>query len=76
MTLNETIIFSSSTHYHIHHKMDEGKLTIIREDMPEGVGSHMISGHRTFLFIHKYWFRKVNKLVRFDIQYIVGDFNK
>jgi len=50
--------------------MDERKLTIIRGDTPDGGGggeSRTISGH-TAIFIHK--------LVIFDIQYIVGGFNK
>jgi len=48
--------------------MDE--LTIIRGDKPDGGGgwSRTISAHTAFLFIHKYLFRKVNKLVIFYIQ--------
>jgi len=58
--------------------MDERKLTIIRGDTPDGGGreSRMISAHAAFLFIHKYWFRKVHKNICFDIQYIVGGLNK
>ena len=60
---------NSSRHYHIHYKMAEWKLTIVRGDTPDW--SETISGHPTFLFINKSWFRKVNKWV-----ILVGGFNK
>jgi len=54
--------------------MDERKLTIIREDTPDDPGRYLVA--QLFLFIHKYQFRKVHKLIIFDIQYIVGGFSK
>ena len=36
---------NDSMHYHIHHKMDEQKLTIIRRDTPNGEAG-------TSLFVH------------------------
>ena len=45
--------------------------------MPDGGGGEIPDDICSqFLFIHKYWFRKVHKSVNFDIQYIVGGFNK
>ena len=54
--------------------MDEWKLTIITGDTPDDPGRYLVT--QLFLYIHKYWFRKVHKLVIFDIQFTVGGFNK
>ena len=54
--------------------MDERKLTIIRGDKPDDPGRYLVT--QLFLFMHKYWLRKVHKLVIFVIQYIVGGFSK
>jgi len=57
--------------------MDEQKLTIIRGYSPDGGGiQDNIWSYTTFLFIEKYWFRKVNVWVILEIHYIVSGFNK